>query len=99
MKYLFFVFVFALATNPVSAAEECKVGQTVTLTWKLDGEPMVNGERWMETGVNATPCTVTFVVGEGKLPAGCTAGKTMEASGTVASPMLLALLVKSARCY
>ena len=99
MKRLFFVLVFMFAANPAFAAEECKVGQTVTLTWKLDGEPMVNGNQWMESGVFATPCTVNFVIGEGKIPAGCTSGKIMEATGTVASPMLLALLVKSARCY
>ncbi len=51
------------------------------------------------SGSEATPCTVTMVRGKGRVPPGCTDGKTMEATGSVYDAGFLLMNVTSARCY
>jgi hypothetical protein len=78
---------------------KCKAGETTTIKFKIEGQPEVLGDGWAEVGSEATPCTVTMVRGKGRVPPGCTDGKTMEVTGSVHDAGFLLMNVTSARCY
>jgi hypothetical protein len=78
---------------------KCKPDTTVTIKFKIDGEPEKDSGGWTEVGSSATPCTVTLVRGKGRVPPGCTDGKTMEATGVIQEFGVSYMNVTSARCY
>ncbi len=78
---------------------KCRVGETTTIKFKIDGQPEVLSDGWAEVGSEATPCAVTMVRGKGRVPPGCTDGKTMEATGPIQDAGFLIMRVTSARCY
>jgi hypothetical protein len=103
MKFKIAALVLLAVPFAVSAgaqeAPQCKAGETTTIKFKIEGEPEKLSDGWAEVGTQATPCTVTMVRGKGRVPSGCTDGKTMEATGTVQDAGFFILNVTNARCY
>lgn len=96
---LFLLVVPFAGSGGAQELPKCKAGETTTIKFKIEGQPEVLGDGWAEVGSEATPCTVTLVRGKGRVPPGCTDGKTMEATGAVQDAGFLMMSVTSARCY
>ena len=87
-----------------SEAAECRVGSQQTLTGTMSEAIDAGDGQWLARSVEgAQPCTVTMLMGKGKVPAGCGHGeyfgrKKFTATGTVQDGIGVVLLVSSIRC-
>lgn len=94
-----------LVLHSSAHAQWCQVGSHVTVQTKLKvpiEEFTLRGYKWILLTLDARPCFVGRIYSANPIPAGCTPGKTLEASGVVKQQeqsVTLYLEATSARCF
>ncbi|HMN50905.1 MAG TPA: hypothetical protein PKB01_02450 [Xanthobacteraceae bacterium] len=100
MKRLVVVLALLFASDPAFAQRQCRDGEKVTVTVKMNSAVQHRDDLWRYVALGGSPCTVGEITGKGKTPESCVNGATMEAKGTIRPhPTFIILDADEVRCF
>jgi hypothetical protein len=100
MRGLILAFLILLSCGAtLAAAQQCTVGEEVTLEGEIITPPIIDAGYWFMPGKPATkPCEVVTLRGKGDLPEECVVGKRMSLTGKVVNDGIIVLETSEIKC-